>query len=1167
MKRIFSLLLALCLIGSMVPFQAFAAEDADASEILTEEVQIEAPVVNDDESIVESIVVPDRSIMVGTGGYYMTDYDEELDQWFTWWYYEVAPTEFYVYYKDGTSATYSYDTCQELTGYGISCQTSQSYLTPWDIGTFTVTAEFMGVTCEFQVTIEPSPVERIEVAPMSMMVGTNGWMDGYYDENDEWVPDAWFRYNEIPAEFTVYYCDGSVVTYDTNTVAEITGYYLDVTSDQSYENQWGVGEHVATATFMSVSCQFEIVITGSNVERIEIPDIIVMEGTNGTYQGHHDDDGNWVENSWYEYSITPSEFTVYYLDGDVVTYDFYGVYDETGMSMDLQLEQSYYNQWGVGSHTVTATFAGVSAEYQVIIEPTPVERIEISDFTLIEGSSGYWTTEEYWDDDLWDWVKTDSYFRYDVEPEEVTVYYKDGSVATYDPIWMTWETGYETYFQHDQSFENQWGIGTHTVTFAFMGVTCQYDVTIVETPVERIEVAPVTLIENLNGVWHGDYMEVDGEWIYCEWFGYNAAAETFTVYYKDGTVATYNRYEGLDQTGCEDIWTDSQSVNNQWGIGTHTATVSFMGVTCEYAVNIVEHPIERIEVPDLTLVAGEDGVWETEYWDEEVGDFLPCKWFYYFYNAQEVTVYYKDGTVAHYTYSEAEEELGYMLYSYSDQSYYNPWSEGTYTCTADLMNITCTYNVHIVEPTDAEGLFIVSQPQNYYGKVNSTATFSVGVNKEDVSYQWYFSTDGVNWSKSTATGAQTDTLSIRMASYRVGQMYRCVITDTLRNEVTTDTVILSLPASTIEIVAHPQDYFGAAADVAAFTAEATGEGITYRWYYSNTNGETWAESWSEGYNTATLNPVLRDYNSGRLFKCLITDANGNTEWTDAAIMALDSSEIIIHTQPADYAGAVNELTEFTVEAEGKNLVYCWQVSTDGGETWANSFNEGYTTPTLKVRLYAYRSGYMYRCVITSGKDYRTVTDAATLTQRPSTAKITEQPLNTGGMAGGEAVFSVKATGSNLTYQWEYSKDGGTVWAKSGMDGSKTDTMNVQITDVRDGYLYRCAITDDSGVTIYSDAAKLTVGIMPMIWTQPQDCTVAEGETAIFSCNAMGERLNYQWQYSNDGGVTWSDSSATGATTSNISIEALAHRNGQMYRCIISNEIGSIVTDAATLTVI
>ena len=75
MKRLLSLLLALCLMGTMVPFQAFAAEDADASAIVTE-----APVVADEESIVERIEVPDMTIMQCSKGWNELIYDEHDDQ-------------------------------------------------------------------------------------------------------------------------------------------------------------------------------------------------------------------------------------------------------------------------------------------------------------------------------------------------------------------------------------------------------------------------------------------------------------------------------------------------------------------------------------------------------------------------------------------------------------------------------------------------------------------------------------------------------------------------------------------------------------------------------------------------------------------------------------------------------------------------------------------------------------------------------------------------------------------------------------------------------------------------------------------------------------------------------------------------------------------------------
>ena len=265
-------------------------------------------------------------------------------------------------------------------------------------------------------------------------------------------------------------------------------------------------------------------------------------------------------------------------------------------------------------------------------------------------------------------------------------------------------------------------------------------------------------------------------------------------------------------------------------------------------------------------------------------------------------------------------------------------------------------------------------------------------------------------------------------------------------------------------------------------------------------------------------------------------------------------------------GKVNDLVNFTVEANGMNLTYRWFFSKDGGETWAESWSDGYNTDTLSVRLYAYRSGYQYKCVVSSGVDFQTETEPATLSKRPSTAKVTAQPLNTGGLAGGVAIFTVQATGNELVYQWEYSTDGGTVWTRSGASGCTTDTLMVDITNARDAYMYRCAITDDSGTTIYSKAAKLTVGLGPVIVADPDDVTAAVGEYAVFSCEVDGD-VTYQWQYSNDGGETWTNSSAAGADTASISVEAKAYRDGQLYRCCIGNWVGYIHTRAAMLTVV
>ena len=255
-----------------------------------------------------------------------------------------------------------------------------------------------------------------------------------------------------------------------------------------------------------------------------------------------------------------------------------------------------------------------------------------------------------------------------------------------------------------------------------------------------------------------------------------------------------------------------------------------------------------------------------------------------------------------------------------------------------------------------------------------------------------------------------------------------------------------------------------------------------------------------------------------------------------------------------------------MEAEGVNLTYRWYFSNDGGETWGESWSTGYNSPTLKVRLHAYRDGYIYKCVIRSGVNNEVESEPVMLNKLPTTVKITAQPINAGGPIGSSVTFTMGATGEGLTYQWQYSSNGGETWTNSGMTGAKTNSLTVMVNAGRDGQMYRCVVTDDSGSSVATNAVVLRVGNAPVIVSQPQSYTGAAGTTAVFAVEATGDDLTYQWQYSGNGGETWINSSTTGAKTASISISALAYRNGQMYRCVITNEYGSVISDAATLTV-
>lgn len=90
----------------------------------------------------------------------------------------------------------------------------------------------------------------------------------------------------------------------------------------------------------------------------------------------------------------------------------------------------------------------------------------------------------------------------------------------------------------------------------------------------------------------------------------------------------------------------------------------------------------------------------------------------------------------------------------------------------------------------------------------------------------------------------------------------------------------------------------------------------------------------------------------------------------------------------------------------------------------------------------------------------------------------------------------------------------------------------------------------------------------IINAQPANATVAENENAIFTFKATGRNLTYQWQFlPTDTNAQWSNTSATGATTKQLTVQALSYRNGYKYRCVVSDGYNNqIISNEATLTI-
>ena len=101
---------------------------------------------------------------------------------------------------------------------------------------------------------------------------------------------------------------------------------------------------------------------------------------------------------------------------------------------------------------------------------------------------------------------------------------------------------------------------------------------------------------------------------------------------------------------------------------------------------------------------------------------------------------------------------------------------------------------------------------------------------------------------------------------------------------------------------------------------------------------------------------------------------------------------------------------------------------------------------------------------------------------------------------------------------------------------------------------------------------ISYGSHLVITKQPVDVEVVEGTTVTESIESTGDDVTYLWQFSADGGTTWSSIAALGldATQSSFTIPAQAVTtavNGYKVRCIVSDSLmTSLTSSVATLTV-
>ncbi|MFN8242995.1 MAG: M36 family metallopeptidase [Ferruginibacter sp.] len=490
---------------------------------------------------------------------------------------------------------------------------------------------------------------------------------------------------------------------------------------------------------------------------------------------------------------------------------------------------------------------------------------------------------------------------------------------------------------------------------------------------------------------------------------------------------------------------------------------------------------------------------------------------------------------------------------------------------------------------------VTTQPTDVTACAGSNVSFTTAASGTSPAYQWQESTNGGGtWNTISNggiySGANTVTLTLTgvLASMNSYQ-YRCVVNGVSPcGSLNTNAATLTVNTAP-SVSSQPANSTICAASNTSFSVTAAGTALTYQWQVSTTgcagsfsnivNGGVYS-----GATTSTLTITgAPNTMNGYAYRCVLNGSCTPSLNTNCVTLTVNTA-VSISNQPLSATVCAGSNTSFAVTATGTTPAYQWQESTNGGGTWNNISNggvySGATTNTLSLTgVTAGMNSYQYRCVVNGAAPCGSLnSNAATLTVNTAPA-ISANPTGTVTVCGGQnASYSVSATGTGLSYQWQLSTDGGTTWnniTNGGVySGATTGTLSITgATVAMSNYRYRCIVSGTCTPAATSTAGILTVNTPISITANPAAAVICATGTTSFSASAAGTSPAYQWQVSTDAGATWNNVSNGGvysnATTGTLTLTGvLISMNGYQYRCVVSGAApcGSVNSAAAALTV-
>lgn len=229
----------------------------------------------------------------------------------------------------------------------------------------------------------------------------------------------------------------------------------------------------------------------------------------------------------------------------------------------------------------------------------------------------------------------------------------------------------------------------------------------------------------------------------------------------------------------------------------------------------------------------------------------------------------------------------------------------------------------------------------------------------------------------------------------------------------------------------------------------------------------------------------------------------------------------------------------------------WEYSTDNGTTWFNISNtttsQSYNNLTVET---------WYRAVVRNSPCSSTTSSIGVMLIDPTTVAGTVSGPNS--VCSGSNINLTKGAGTGSVDHWEYSTDGGTTWTTVANTTNNYTFINATM-DIQ----FRAFVISGTCPGLYTNTKSVTVSPPTVGGSVTNDATECSGNNSGTLTLAGHTGTILRWQFSIDGGSTWTNIANTTTTQNYTNLTQTT-----MYRAIVkSGTCSAVGSIPATITIV